>query len=103
MTATITGRTVSVGSPASAGTSGVPAIAALVEREEACGHTAVVVGLDGRPMGVVGLADRIRPEAGRARQNGRADSCSAYGRSPRPAASAAHDLSRTTPRRAVTD
>ena len=63
VTATVAGRTVAVGSPASARTSGVPAVTAMVDGEQAYGHTAVVVSLDGRPAGVVALADRIRPEA----------------------------------------
>jgi heavy metal translocating P-type ATPase len=39
------------------------ALAAMVDGEQAQGHTAVVVALDGHPAGVVALADRIRPEA----------------------------------------
>jgi heavy metal translocating P-type ATPase len=64
--AVVGGRRVTIGSPASAAISHIPAIAAMVDGEQALGHTAVVVGLDGRPIGVLALADRIRPEARRA-------------------------------------
>jgi len=65
VTATVAGRTVTVGSPASAATGG-PAIAAMVEGEQAAGQTVVVVDVDGVPVGVLVLSDRIRSEAGQA-------------------------------------
>ena len=66
ITASVAGWTVTVGSPDAATLSGEPAITAMVEGEQAQGHTAVVVSLDGRPVGVLALADRPRPEAARA-------------------------------------
>jgi len=65
VTATVLGRTVEVGSPSSASSSRLPAVAAIVDREQAAGRTAVVVSLDGEPVGVVALGDRLRPEARR--------------------------------------
>jgi P-type E1-E2 ATPase len=38
----------------------------MVEGEQTCGHTAVVVHLDGRPVGVLALVDRLRAEAAQA-------------------------------------
>ena len=64
VTATVAGWTVTVGSPTP--TPEVPAITAMVDGEEANGNTAVVVHLDARPVGVLALTDRIRPEAARA-------------------------------------
>src|SRR3954454_5944130 len=66
VSATVANRAVTVGSPTSATVSGTPAIAAMVEGEQTMGHTAVVVSLDGRPVGVLALADRVRPEAAQA-------------------------------------
>ncbi|RBY91278.1 heavy metal translocating P-type ATPase [Blastococcus sp. TF02A-30] len=66
VTASVAGWTVMVGSPDAAALSGEPAITAMVEGEQAQGHTAVVVDLDGRPVGVLALADRPRPEAAQA-------------------------------------
>jgi len=66
VTALVAGRTVSVGSPASAAGSEVTAIAAMVENEQTAGRTAIVVGLDGHPIGVLALSDRVRSEAGQA-------------------------------------
>jgi heavy metal translocating P-type ATPase len=66
VSATVANRTVTVGSPTSATVSGIPAIAAMVEGEQTMGRTAVVVSLDGRPVGVLALADRVRPEAAQA-------------------------------------
>jgi len=63
ITATVADRTVAVGSPDAAALSGDPVITALVDREQSAGHTAVVVGLDDRPVGVLALADRVRPES----------------------------------------
>jgi heavy metal translocating P-type ATPase len=70
VTATVQGRTVRVGSPALLSD---PAVAtagdaldqarASVAELEASGRTAVVVLLDDTPAGVLGLADRLRPDA----------------------------------------
>ena len=62
VTATVADRTVTVAAP---GADTEVAIA-MVEGEEALGRTAVVVSLDGRPIGVLALADRVRPEAAQA-------------------------------------
>lgn len=62
VTATVAGWTVALGSPGSAPTSD-PAITAMVEGEESLGRTAVVVSLDGRPVGVLALTDRVRSDA----------------------------------------
>ncbi|MFC9392241.1 HAD-IC family P-type ATPase [Streptomyces sp. NPDC057027] len=64
VTATVDGRIVAVGSPArllgrDVGHPGAALAAALEEG----GRTAVVVTVDGRPAGVLGIADRLRPEA----------------------------------------
>jgi len=66
VTASVDGRTVSVGSPSSAAGSQMAAVAAVVEEEQAAGRTAVVVDVDGEPVGVLALSDRVRSEAGRA-------------------------------------
>lgn len=67
VTATVDGRRVQVGSPGllddDPAQAARPAARSAVERLEAAGHTAVVVLLDGRPVGVLGLADRLRAEA----------------------------------------
>jgi len=63
ITATVANWTVTVGSPESATLSGDPAITAMVEGEQTQGHTAVVVSLDNRPVGVLALTDRVRPES----------------------------------------
>jgi heavy metal translocating P-type ATPase len=63
ITATVANWTVTVGSPDSATLSGDPAITAMVEGEQTQGHTAVVVSLDNRPVGVLALTDRVRPES----------------------------------------
>ncbi|GAB3296969.1 heavy metal translocating P-type ATPase [Parasphingorhabdus pacifica] len=55
--ATIAGQRVEVSSPAAA--SSGPAITALEE----AGRTAVVVAVDGQPIGLLGLSDRLRPDA----------------------------------------
>ncbi|MEU4035341.1 heavy metal translocating P-type ATPase [Streptomyces collinus] len=70
VSATVEGRTVAVGSPARLpdGRTGGPAgeeaaaqqAAAALEEE---GRTAVLVAVDGRPVGVLGIADRLRDEA----------------------------------------
>ncbi|MFG3527096.1 heavy metal translocating P-type ATPase [Streptomyces sp. NPDC047917] len=66
VTATVDGRTVAVGSPARLldvrpGTAG-PA-AGLAAGLEADGRTAALVLLDGTPVGVLGIADRLRTDA----------------------------------------
>ncbi|MGW1209269.1 heavy metal translocating P-type ATPase [Streptomyces sp. NPDC002499] len=74
VTATVDGRTVRVGSPArlpiadadpdvdSVSASAQPYEKVVRELEEA-GRTAVVVLRDGVPVGVLGIADRVRPDA----------------------------------------
>ncbi|MEU9020253.1 heavy metal translocating P-type ATPase [Actinomadura sp. NPDC048394] len=58
--ATVGGRRVAVGAPARlAGDRG----AALAERLEEQGRTAVLVEVDGAPAGVLGITDRLRPGA----------------------------------------
>jgi len=66
ITATVSGQQVNIGSPAhlasppgTAGTAVADAIAALEED----GQTAAVMTIDGEPAAVLGIADRIRPEA----------------------------------------
>jgi len=70
VTASVAGRTVTVGSPSSGVGPGPAAtaqvVAQIVEAEEAAGRTAIVVGVDGSPVGVLSLSDRVRPEAAQA-------------------------------------
>ncbi|MBV2155405.1 heavy metal translocating P-type ATPase [Kitasatospora sp. SUK 42] len=63
VTATVDGRAVTVGAPARlpAG-SGSPAAEVVTELERD-GRTAVLVLVDGVPVGVLGIADRLRPDA----------------------------------------
>jgi heavy metal translocating P-type ATPase len=69
--ATVAGRRVQVGSPALlegvsvpvAGGDVVAPVRATVARLESEGHTVVVAVADGEPVGVIGLADRLRPDA----------------------------------------
>jgi heavy metal translocating P-type ATPase len=70
VTATIEGRVVRVGSPALLSDPTVRAVAQshehareAVAQMEASGRTAVVVLLDDAPVGVLGLTDRVRPDA----------------------------------------
>lgn len=74
VTATVEGRVVRVGSPvlltdpavtvtADAGTSRLAQARAAVAELETAGRTAVVVLVDDIPVGVLGLADRLRPDA----------------------------------------
>ncbi|GGU99300.1 metal-transporting ATPase [Streptomyces litmocidini] len=63
VTATVDGRTVTVGSPARLLDDPAHPAAVLAAALEEEGRTAVVVTLDGRPAGVLGIADRLRPEA----------------------------------------
>ncbi|MGW5213427.1 heavy metal translocating P-type ATPase [Streptomyces sp. NPDC004051] len=64
VTATVAGRTVQVGVPARMldGAS-APAHQKAVRELEDAGRTAVVVLRDGTPEGVLGIADRLRPDA----------------------------------------
>lgn len=65
--ARVHGRTVRVQSPAAAALDQAPPqTAKLVRRSEDAGHTAVVVIIDGRPVGVLALSDEPRPDAERA-------------------------------------
>ncbi|MFG2907210.1 heavy metal translocating P-type ATPase [Kitasatospora sp. NPDC048286] len=63
VTATVAGRAVAVGAPARLGNSADDAVSALVAELEDGGRTAVLVEADGVPVGVLGLADRLRPDA----------------------------------------
>ncbi|CAM5463544.1 heavy metal translocating P-type ATPase [Streptomyces griseus] len=66
VTATVDGHTVAVGAPARllSGTGAASAkAAALAETLESDGRTAVLVQSDGTPVGVLGIADRLRPDA----------------------------------------
>ncbi|QKW25874.1 heavy metal translocating P-type ATPase [Streptomyces seoulensis] len=62
VSAGVGGRTVEVGSPARLPAPAAPVTAAVAELEEA-GQTAVLVLRDGSPVGVIGIADRLRPDA----------------------------------------
>ncbi len=69
VTATVEGQVVAVGTPArllTGATDSSPAraavLAAALEEE---GRTAVLVTVDGRPVGLLGIADRLRPDAAR--------------------------------------
>ncbi|CAL9279950.1 putative cobalt_nickel-exporting P-type ATPase [Streptomyces sp. SudanB148_2056] len=59
---TVAGRTVQVGSPARLSAATGPASAAVAELEET-GQTAVLVLRDDSPVGVIGIADRLRRDA----------------------------------------
>ncbi|MGW6551611.1 HAD-IC family P-type ATPase, partial [Streptomyces sp. NPDC055051] len=61
VTATVEGRVVEVGAPARLLPTGGQG--ELVGELEASGRTAVAVLRDGEPVGVLGLADRLRPDA----------------------------------------
>ncbi|MFE9442094.1 heavy metal translocating P-type ATPase [Streptomyces sp. NPDC006602] len=67
VTATVDGRVIAVGAPArllARATDATAARAAVLAAElEEDGHTAVLVLADGRPVGILGLADRLRPDA----------------------------------------
>ena len=67
VTATVTGRLIRVGSPGllldRPRTSALDQAAAVVRELEDSGRTAVVVLVDDVPAGVLGLADRLRPDA----------------------------------------
>ncbi len=99
ITATVANRTVTVGAPGSAVHSGDAAITAMVEEEQAAGRTAVVVGLDDRSVGVLALADRVRPESAAAvralREASGAEPVLLTGDNPRAAAALAATVSVT--------
>ncbi|MDH6222007.1 heavy metal translocating P-type ATPase [Streptomyces pseudovenezuelae] len=67
VTATVDGRVVAVGAPArllvAATDTGSAPAAVLAAGLEDGGRTAVVVSVDGMPAGVLGIADRLRPDA----------------------------------------
>ncbi|MEU4175882.1 heavy metal translocating P-type ATPase [Streptomyces sp. NPDC026589] len=64
VTATVDGRTVRVGSPARLAADGPgPGLDEAVRSLEDGGRTAVLVLRDGAPVGVLGIADRLRPDA----------------------------------------
>ncbi|MEU6173629.1 heavy metal translocating P-type ATPase [Streptantibioticus parmotrematis] len=68
VTATLDGATITVGAPARLPTALGDADAAAhaartVDELEGSGHTAVLVQRDGVPVGVLGIADRLRPDA----------------------------------------
>ncbi|MBD0417873.1 heavy metal translocating P-type ATPase [Streptomyces sp. TRM S81-3] len=67
VTATVDGRVVAVGAPARllrGATDADSALAAVLVGElEDGGRTAVLVTVDGTPVGVLGIADRLRPDA----------------------------------------
>ncbi|MEU5592632.1 heavy metal translocating P-type ATPase [Streptomyces sp. NPDC020298] len=69
VTAIVDGRTVGVGAPAKlldgATDVGSARAAILVAEFEDDGRTAVLVTVDGMPVGVLGIADRLRPDATR--------------------------------------
>ncbi|HET9690432.1 MAG TPA: heavy metal translocating P-type ATPase, partial [Acidimicrobiales bacterium] len=60
--ATVDGRRVRVTRP-EPGDGAADAVASAVADVEALGRTAVVVTADGRPLGVLGIADEVRPDA----------------------------------------
>ncbi|MEV3927422.1 heavy metal translocating P-type ATPase [Actinomadura coerulea] len=62
VTATVDGRLVAVGSPTRLRTGKHPAAVVAEELEEQ-GRTTVLVELDGTPAGVLGITDRLRPDA----------------------------------------
>ncbi|MFJ3819153.1 heavy metal translocating P-type ATPase [Streptomyces sp. NPDC090056] len=63
VTATVSGRTVQVGSPVRLATTGDAATDDLVQALEEQGRTTVLVLRDGAPVGVLGISDRLRPDA----------------------------------------
>lgn len=63
VTATIGGRTVQVGSPTRLTSTGGQESGGVVRTLEDEGHTAVLVLRDGTPVGVLGITDRLRPDA----------------------------------------
>ena len=63
VSALVAGWTVTVAAPSSDVAARFPGIAAMVDGEQSKGHTAVVVSLDDRPVGVLAVADGLRPES----------------------------------------
>ncbi|MFJ3218003.1 heavy metal translocating P-type ATPase [Kitasatospora sp. NPDC086801] len=71
VTATVSGAVIAVGAPArlldgaadAPSTEAEATAAAVAEELERDGRTAVLVGRDGVPVGVLGIADRLRPDA----------------------------------------
>ncbi|MGW5367305.1 heavy metal translocating P-type ATPase [Streptomyces sp. NPDC004009] len=63
VSATVAGRTVAVGSPTRLLTDGTHQAVAAATALEEDGRTAVLVVADGTPVGVLGIADRLREEA----------------------------------------
>jgi cation-transporting P-type ATPase J len=63
VTATVGGRTIQVGSPARLVTAAGQDISSAVQALEDEGRTAVLVRRDGTPVGVLGIADRLRSDA----------------------------------------
>ncbi|GEC03531.1 metal-transporting ATPase [Streptomyces spinoverrucosus] len=63
VTATVEGRTVQVGSPDRLPRADASQAHAVVQGLEDAGRTAVVVLIDGDPAGVLGISDRLRPDA----------------------------------------
>ncbi|WBP85206.1 heavy metal translocating P-type ATPase [Kitasatospora cathayae] len=67
VTATVDGRAVAVGAPARLLNGGADAVcaraAAIAAELESGGRTAVLVEADGVPVGVLGIADHLRPDA----------------------------------------
>ncbi|WP_281254727.1 heavy metal translocating P-type ATPase [Streptomyces aidingensis] len=63
VTATVDGTVVTIGSPGRLGAADAHPAAAEAARLERDGRTAVLITLDGTPAGVLGVADRLRPDA----------------------------------------
>lgn len=63
VTATVDGHAVQIGSPARLLPEGNPELDVTVRSLEDGGRTAVLVLRDGAPVGVLGIADRLRPDA----------------------------------------
>ncbi|WP_323137748.1 heavy metal translocating P-type ATPase [Streptomyces anulatus] len=63
VTATVDGHAVQIGSPARLLPDGNPELDVTVRSLEDGGRTAVLVLRDGAPVGVLGIADRLRPDA----------------------------------------
>ncbi|WP_411115204.1 heavy metal translocating P-type ATPase [Streptomyces sp. 029-5] len=63
VTATVDGRTIAVGAPARLLDGTEDTVSAHVAELENGGRTAILVLRDGAPVGVLGIADRLRPDA----------------------------------------
>ncbi|XKK58121.1 heavy metal translocating P-type ATPase [Streptomyces sp. ARC12] len=63
VTATVDGHAIQIGSPAHLLPGGGPELDVTVRSLEDGGRTAVLVLRDGAPVGVLGIADRLRPDA----------------------------------------